>query len=60
MRTLRDRDIVKMEVQERHRQKIINYFLERRAGRVGDYSLMEQFLEVAKYAEIARAQQEER
>ena len=60
MRTLRDRDIAKMEVQERHRQKIINYFLERRAGRVGDYSLMEQFLEVAKYAEIARAQQEGR
>ena len=48
MRTLRERDIALMEIQEKHRQKIINHFLERRAGRVGNYSLLEQFLEVDK------------
>ena len=44
MRTLRGRDTALMEVQEKHRLKIINHFLERRAGRVGEYSLLEQFL----------------
>ena len=44
MRTLRERDIALMEIQEKHRLKIINHFLERRAGRVGEYSLLEQFL----------------
>ena len=48
MRTLRERDIALMEIQEKHRQKIINYFLEIRAGRVGNYSLLEQFLEIDK------------
>ena len=44
MRTLRERDIALMEVREKHRNTIINYFLERRAGRAGEYSLLEQFL----------------
>ncbi len=49
MKTLRERDIAAMEVREKHREMMINYYIERRGGRVGEYSLLEQFLEVARY-----------
>lgn len=51
MKTLRERDIDKLEVQEKHREQIMNYYLERRAGRVGEYSVLEQFLGVDRYVE---------
>ena len=51
MNTLRKRDIKALEIQEKHRKQIINYFLERRAGRAGNYSILEQFLGVDRYAE---------
>ena len=53
MTTLRERDIKKLEVQEKHREQIITYYLERRAGRVGEYSVLEQFLGVDRYVEEA-------
>jgi hypothetical protein len=58
MKTLRERDIAKMEIQERHRNKLIRYYIERRAGRLGEYSLLEQFLEVDKIAEMIGQEQQ--
>jgi len=57
MKTLRERDIAAMEVRENHREMIVNYLIERRAGRVGEYSLLEQFLEVDRHEASRKAEE---
>ena len=51
MRTLREKDARTLELQEMCRDKTMDFYIQRRAGRIGDYSIMELFLGVDRYVE---------